>query len=79
MKAHVYVTLKQEVLDPQGDAVRRALGTLGFSDVKIQAVLRYIEAVEQITGQPFVPNLEDPGERMRRNLRAEFGAKRIDG
>ena len=25
MKANVYVTLKQEVLDPQGDAVRRAL------------------------------------------------------
>ena len=30
MKAKVYVTLKQEVLDPQGEAVRRALGTLGL-------------------------------------------------
>ncbi len=30
IQARVYVTLKREVLDPQGDAVRRALGTLGF-------------------------------------------------
>ena len=28
MKATVYVRLKGEVLDPQGDAVKRALGTL---------------------------------------------------
>ena len=33
MKATVYVRLKQEVLDPQGDAVKRALGTLGFAGV----------------------------------------------
>ena len=33
MKATVYVRLKSEVLDPQGDAVKRALGTLGFEGV----------------------------------------------
>jgi phosphoribosylformylglycinamidine synthase len=33
MKATVYVRLKGEVLDPQGDAVKRALGTLGFEGV----------------------------------------------
>ena len=33
MKATVIVRLKREVLDPQGDAVRRALGTMGFGDV----------------------------------------------
>jgi phosphoribosylaminoimidazole-succinocarboxamide synthase len=37
-------------------------------DVKVQAMLRYVEAVEQITGMPFVPNLEDPVPRIRRNL-----------
>ena len=31
---------------------------------------RYIEAVERLTGMPFVPNLEEPQARMRRNLRA---------
>ncbi len=33
MKARVHVTLKQGVLDPQGEAVRRALGSLGFGGV----------------------------------------------
>jgi phosphoribosylaminoimidazole-succinocarboxamide synthase len=37
-------------------------------DVKIEAVRRYVEAVETITGAPFVPNLEEPIARMRRNL-----------
>ncbi|HEX4447795.1 MAG TPA: phosphoribosylformylglycinamidine synthase subunit PurS [Polyangiaceae bacterium] len=34
MKATVVVTLKPEVLDPQGDAVKRALGKLGFEGVR---------------------------------------------
>ncbi|MEO0389681.1 MAG: phosphoribosylformylglycinamidine synthase subunit PurS [Pseudomonadota bacterium] len=33
MKATVTVMLKDGVLDPQGDAVRHALGTLGFDGV----------------------------------------------
>jgi phosphoribosylformylglycinamidine synthase PurS subunit len=43
MKATVYVRLKQEVLDPQGDAVKRALGTMGFSGVKGVRVGKLIE------------------------------------
>ena len=43
MKATVYVRLKQEVLDPQGDAVKRALGTLGFEGVKGVRVGKLIE------------------------------------
>ena len=34
MKARVYVMLKTGVLDPQGEAVRHALGTLGFAGVQ---------------------------------------------
>jgi phosphoribosylformylglycinamidine synthase len=33
MKARVYVTLKNGVLDPQGKAIERALGALGFDGV----------------------------------------------
>jgi phosphoribosylformylglycinamidine synthase len=33
MKAKVHVMLKNGVLDPQGEAVKHALGTLGFSGV----------------------------------------------
>ena len=34
MRARVFVTLKDGVLDPQGEAVRQALGSLGFDGVK---------------------------------------------
>jgi len=43
MKAQVYVTLKKEVLDPQGDAVRSALESLGFDGVSRVRVGKFIE------------------------------------
>ncbi len=43
MKAKIYVTLKREVLDPQGDAVRRALGSLGFEGVRDVRVGKLVE------------------------------------
>lgn len=43
MKATVYVRLKTEVLDPQGDAIKRALGQLGFADVASVRVGKMIE------------------------------------
>jgi phosphoribosylaminoimidazole-succinocarboxamide synthase len=58
--------------------VRRWLAERGFTgdgpvptipdDVKVEATRRYAHAVETITGAAFVPNLEDPLPRMRRNL-----------
>jgi phosphoribosylformylglycinamidine synthase len=43
MKVTVYVRLKGEVLDPQGDAVKRALGTLGFEGVASVRVGKLVE------------------------------------
>jgi phosphoribosylformylglycinamidine synthase len=43
MKARVHVTLKPGVLDPQGEAVRRALGALGFAGVDGVRVGKVIE------------------------------------
>jgi phosphoribosylaminoimidazole-succinocarboxamide synthase len=37
-------------------------------DIKVEAVRRYIEACETVTGDTFAPNLEDPSERIARNL-----------
>ncbi len=34
MKYRVFVTLKSGVLDPQGEAIRHALGALGFEGVE---------------------------------------------
>lgn len=43
MKATVIVRLKREVLDPQGDAVKRALATLGFQGVRDVRVGKLVE------------------------------------
>ncbi|HRO11812.1 phosphoribosylformylglycinamidine synthase subunit PurS [Amaricoccus sp.] len=43
MKARVEVTLKPGVLDPQGEAVRHALGALGFEGVGEVRVGKVIE------------------------------------
>ena len=43
MKARVHVTLKPGVLDPQGEAVRHALGSLGFAGVGEVRIGKVIE------------------------------------
>lgn len=43
MKACVYVTLKNGVLDPQGKAISQALGTLGFDGVEEVRQGKFIE------------------------------------
>lgn len=48
MKAHVYVTLKSSVLDPQGQTIHNALRKIGFAGV---------ESVRQ--GKYFVITLRD--------------------
>ncbi len=62
MKATVLVRLKTEVLDPQGDAVRRALGKLGFEGVRGVRVGKVIE-IEIDDAHAGDPNL---AERLRR-------------
>ena len=48
MKAHVYVTLKTSVLDPQGQTIHNALRKIGYGDV---------DAVRQ--GKYFMVSLAD--------------------
>lgn len=37
-------------------------------EIRVEAARRYIAACEQITGEPFVPDAEEPGARIARNL-----------
>ncbi|WP_437735385.1 phosphoribosylformylglycinamidine synthase subunit PurS [Sorangium sp. So ce1335] len=57
MKAVVTVRLKKEVLDPQGDAVKRALAALGFPGVKGVRVGKLIE-IELDPSLGSAPDLE---------------------
>lgn len=43
MLAKVYVTLKKGVHDPQGEAVRHTLGSMGYREVEGVRVGKYIE------------------------------------
>jgi phosphoribosylformylglycinamidine synthase PurS subunit len=43
VKAHIHVTLKNGVLDPQGKAVEHALGSLGFDGVDNVRQGKFIE------------------------------------
>jgi phosphoribosylformylglycinamidine synthase subunit PurS len=69
MKATVVVTLKPEVLDPQGDAVRRALEKLGFQGVKGVRVGKIIE-IELDDAQGHAPGLSEKLHKMADDLLA---------
>lgn len=43
LKANVYVTLKEGVLDPQGDAVKKSLHVLNYTDVDELRIGKFIE------------------------------------
>ncbi len=68
MKATVLVRLKSEVLDPQGDAVRRALGKLGFEGVKGVRVGKLIEIdLDDAAGPDVKARLEKMADEMLAN------------
>ena len=43
LKANVYVSLKKQVLDPQGKAIQHALHDLGFDSVKSLRYGKFLE------------------------------------
>jgi len=49
LKAVVYVTLRESVLDPQGNAVQGALHSLGFDEVKDVRIGKYLEVTVDTT------------------------------
>jgi phosphoribosylformylglycinamidine synthase subunit PurS len=63
MKATVLVRLKTEVLDPQGDAVRRALDKLGFEGVKGVRIGKLIE-IEIDDAHAKAPDLKERLSKM---------------
>jgi phosphoribosylformylglycinamidine synthase len=63
VKVTVLVRLKTEVLDPQGDAVKRALGKLGFEGVKDVRVGKIIE-IEIDDAHARAPDLKERLQKM---------------
>jgi phosphoribosylformylglycinamidine synthase len=69
MKATVIVRVKPEVLDPQGDAVRRALDKLGFEGVKGVRIGKIIE-IEIDEAHAKAPGLDQRLQKMADELLA---------
>ncbi|AKF05529.1 phosphoribosylformylglycinamidine synthase subunit PurS [Sandaracinus amylolyticus] len=68
MKAKIYVTLKREVLDPQGDAVRRALGSMGFEGVRDVRIGKLVEMQIDRTDRAGVEaDVKSMGEKLLAN------------
>jgi phosphoribosylformylglycinamidine synthase len=68
MKATVLVRLKAEVLDPQGDAVRRALGKLGFEGVGRVRVGKLIEIeIDAADSEGLAPRLAKMADELLAN------------
>ena len=67
MTAKIYVTLKRAVLDPQGQAVARALGRLGFDEVKDARIGKYIEVQLDDGAKDVEAQLEQMCEKLLAN------------
>lgn len=68
MRARVYVTLKREVLDPQGEAVKKGLTTLGVEGVRDVRVGKLIELDLAGEGEKTRAGLEDAARKLLANL-----------
>jgi phosphoribosylformylglycinamidine synthase len=68
MRARVFVTLKREVLDPQGEAVKKGLATLGLDGVREVRVGKVIDV--EVDGDRDVvrAKLEDAAKELLANL-----------
>lgn len=68
MKARVVVTLKNGVLDPQGQAIERALSNLNFDGVQSVRQGRYFEVdLENGDAASAKANVEDMCEKLLAN------------
>ena len=43
MKANIYITYKEGILDPQGTTVNKALDSIGISNIKSLNIGKYIQ------------------------------------
>ncbi len=67
MKARVYVTLKNGVLDPQGKAIQGSLNNLGFQGI---AAVRQGKLIEIALDEKDKKKAEEKLENMCKNLLA---------
>lgn len=78
MKAKVYVTLKNGVLDPQGKAVLHALESMGHQNVKDVRVGKFFEIELEGDAEKAKSQLAEMGEKLLANTVIENYKIQID-
>ena len=69
MKIKVIITLKNGVLDPQGQAIQKTLNGMGFSDVDNVRQGKYFEIeIEEINETKAKAKVEEMCEKLLANL-----------
>jgi len=80
MKAHVYVTLKSSVLDPQGQTIQNALRKIGFAEVTAVRQGKYfaLELAEGLTADAAKAQVERIAKEVLTNPVIEEFTYRIE-
>ena len=80
MKAHVYVTLKASVLDPQGQTIQNALRKIGFGEVSAVRQGKYfvLTLADSLTPEAAHEQVERIAREVLTNLIIEEYTYRIE-
>lgn len=70
-KVNVYVTYKDSVLDPQGEAVKGAVHRLGFAEVDEIRIGKYFEIKVKPNERPIETVIEEICDKLLANVNME--------
>jgi len=81
MKASIYVTLKEGVLDPQGEAVKNSLHVLGYDNVDEVRMGKYIEVwLQESNQEKALQKLQEMSDKLLANpVIEEFRVELVEG
>ena len=67
----VYVTYKESVLDPQGEAVKGAVHRLGFTEIEEIRIGKYFEIKVEKSDSPIEEMIEEVCDKLLANVNME--------
>ncbi|AZB41463.1 phosphoribosylformylglycinamidine synthase subunit PurS [Bacillus sp. FJAT-42376] len=66
-KVKVYVSLRESILDPQGNAVKNALHSMSYSEVQDVRIGKYMELMIEKTDRPLEETVKEMCEKLLAN------------
>jgi phosphoribosylformylglycinamidine synthase subunit PurS len=66
-KVKVYVTLRESVLDPQGNAVKNSLHSMSYTEVQEVRIGKYMELTINKTDRPVEESVKEMCEKLLAN------------